>query len=320
MDVTTEPRTMSALVCAYTMSRWVQLIAAVRSLEAQEMPLEQIIVVIDHNDELLAAARAEFHPHRVVPNTGPRGLSGARNTGLALVTADVLGFLDDDAVAAPDWSREHLRHYAPGVIGTGGHVVPRWTGTPPRWFPEEFRWVLGCSYEGLPTTSEPIRNAIGANMTFRRDVFDRVGPFVHGIGRTGRDVMGCEETELSIRARRAFPSSEIVYVPSAVVEHEVPGDRQRVAYFLRRCYGEGRSKRLVAGMVGTGPALRSERAYATRTLPRGLARNGRAVLVGRSDGATRALAIVGGVAAAAAGFSREVVRERSLLRLDPSGV
>ncbi len=69
----------------------------------------------------------------------------------------------------------------------------------------------------------------------------RVGGFKDGIGRVGRTPLGCEETELSIRARAAT-GGRIVQMPDAKVEHRVSADRTRWLYFRRRCWAEGLSK------------------------------------------------------------------------------
>lgn len=68
----------------------------------------------------------------------------------------------------------------PKVVGVGGWIVPHWPDSVPEWFPQTFYWVLGCSYEGLPETNAPIRNAIGANMAMRRKVFELVGGVCRG--------------------------------------------------------------------------------------------------------------------------------------------
>src|SRR4051794_6380746 len=76
---------VSVIICAYTDRRWPVLVDAVGSaLEQVPSPLE-VVLVIDHNDALAARARAELDERvRVVANAEQQGLSGARNTGVAL--------------------------------------------------------------------------------------------------------------------------------------------------------------------------------------------------------------------------------------------
>src|SRR5439155_54307 len=83
-------------------------------------------------------------------------------------------------------------------------------GERPTWHPPEFGWVVGCSYRGLPVEPAPVRNLIGCNMSMRRELFDAVGGFTHGIGRIGTIPLGCEETEWCIRVRQRFPELEFL--------------------------------------------------------------------------------------------------------------
>jgi GT2 family glycosyltransferase len=297
------PLTLTVLICAYTLERWHDIGAAVESLRAQTRTPDQVVLISDHNDALLARARAAFPDVTCVASDGPRGLSGARNTGVAVATGDVIAFLDDDAAAEPDWAQRLLAAYSDdNVLGVGGGVLPSWRAPRPAWFPEEFLWVVGCSYRGQPSTRAPIRNPIGANMSFRREVFTAVGGFDSSVGRLGKDAGGCEETEFSIRARRHHPAGRILIEPSAVCRHVVTPDRVTGAYFRRRCRAEGRSKAIISGLTDGGSALSSERVYVLRTLPGGILRGVRDLLRGDRAGAARAWRIVEGAVLTTASY------------------
>jgi glucosyl-dolichyl phosphate glucuronosyltransferase len=267
-----EPLRFSVVICAWTEDRWDQLAAAIASVEGQSRPAWQTIVAVDHRPPLARRVAAAFPEVTVVASAGRPGLSGARNTGLARATGEVVAFLDDDAVADPDWLERLAAGYgSPEVVGVGGAVLPAWEAGRPRWFPPEFDWVVGCSYTGLPRGRQPVRNLIGANMSYRREVFDLVGGFSEGLGRLGTRPLGCEETELAIRIGQRRPGARLLYDPSAVVHHLVPRHRARWPYFRARCYAEGRSKAVVSRLVGAGDALASERDYVRRVLPRAVA-------------------------------------------------
>jgi GT2 family glycosyltransferase len=302
-DVAMQRVSVSVIICAYTEDRWDDLVAAVASVRNQTMPARETIVVVDHNGSLLSRTRMQFRDAIVVENTASRGLSGARNSGIAVATSEVIAFLDDDAHAAPDWVEQLVAHYCdPLIVGVGGAIKPMWVGRRPRWFPHEFDWVVGCSYRGIGDQEMPVRNLIGANMSFRRSTFEGVGGFREGLGREGQNTAGCEETELCIRAARRYPAKRLLYVPAARVYHQVPVSRASWRYFRRRCFGEGRAKALVARSVGKRDALASERGYATRTLPRGVYHELREALCGDLSGITRVAVMIVGLTITTAGY------------------
>jgi glucosyl-dolichyl phosphate glucuronosyltransferase len=187
----------SVIICAYTLERWSSLLAAVASIREQKTPAGEIIVVIDHNPQLYEMVRLQFSDIRVVENSGSKGLSGARNTGVQVAHHPLVAFMDEDAAADPDWLTWLLANYQDEyVIGVGVTVAPSWLGDRPAWFADEFAWVVGCTYKGLPERAEAVRNMLGCNMSFRREVFDRTGGFRNSLGRLGhKNLLSCEETE-----------------------------------------------------------------------------------------------------------------------------
>jgi len=296
--------TCTVVVCVYTERRWDDIARGVAALARQTRPAIQVVMVVDHNPQLLDRATHAFAPQvEVLANRYGNGLSGARNTGVEAAAGEVIAFLDDDAEPAGDWLELQLAPYAdPDVIGVGGAALAAWEQGRPRWLPPELDWVVGCSYRGLPERPAQVRNPIGANMSFRRTAF-RAGGFTEGLGRVGTLPLGCEETEFSIRALADHAGSRVMYAPDSVVHHHVTPDRTTLRYLVRRCYAEGQSKAAVASLVGTGPALASERTYLRSTLPRAVRRE-----LGAAGGWRRAGAVVVAVAGAGAGYVRQRCR------------
>ncbi|MFD4439521.1 glycosyltransferase [Nocardia sp. NPDC058519] len=294
---------VSVVVCSYAEERWDTLVLAITSVKAQSRPAEEIVVVIDHNTALLDRARA-LPGVTVVPNRNVSGLSGARNTGTAVSTGDIVVFLDDDAFADADWLAELAAPYAdPAVLGVGGLVTANWLTARPSWFPPEFDWVVGCTYRGMATGRAAVRNMIGANMSFRRELLVESGGFHTDLGRVGARPLGCEETELCIRLQRGHPDGVHLYEPAARVWHSVPGTRATWSYFRSRCYSEGLSKARVSVLAGSDQALASEWSYLRSTVPLGVLRNLGAGLRGRLWGFVTAVVMLVGVMATAIGYA-----------------
>ena len=283
----------SVVVPTYSFERWDHLVATLDGLARQTVAPEEVIVVVDGNPELLERVRERFPDVRSAENSQGAGLSGCRNTAADLAAGSVLAYLDDDAVPEPQWLEEHLAGYDhPSVLGTGGTLVPAWSGGKPDRLPKELWWIIGCSWTGRPETPAPIRNPIGANMTLRKDVVEAAGGFTMRLGRLDREGTAtsgtADETEFCIRALESHPGGYFQHRPGAVVHHLVPAARTTWGYLVSRSRVEGCIESDAGGTCG---AIRSdsasERDYVRRVLPRAIARE---LLVGtmRKGGGLRA--------------------------------
>lgn len=308
---------LSVIICAYTEKRWSELSAAIESVQRQTLLPKEIIVVSDHNSALFQRVQQTFVEVKCIENYNHKGLSGARNSGWTTAEGEIVAFLDDDAVAQPDWLEHMVSGYVHNsqIMGIGGKIVPYWESGYPGWFPEEFNWVVGCTYRGFPRHNMPVRNMIGANMSMRRTILAAEGGFRESFGcdkntGTGRGTgkwfnhyAGDEETEFCIRASSHLPGNIWLYVASAVVHHRVSVDRTRFGYFLWRCYDEGLGKASLARLHHSSQALSSEKTYTFKTLPRGIARGmDDAVRKRDLDGLRRSGTIVIGLFATTIGY------------------
>lgn len=292
---------VSAIVCCYTERRWDDVVMAVKSLSEQTLAPAEVLLVVDHNDALRSRAAAEFDGVRVVANTRRAGLSGARNTGVAHASGEVVAFLDDDARADPAWLARMLAPYAePDVVAVGGRALPVWPGDgPPAHLPAELYWIVGCGYAGQPRQLAEVRNLMGCAMSMRRAPVLAAGGFTEHLGRTASLPLGCEETELCIRLRQRIPGARILLAPEALVYHRVSADRLGWRYLWRRSRAEGVSKAAISRLVGRRDALSTEQSYVRSVLTRALARSAGAAVTGPYR--VRALAAAGGVVTAVAG-------------------
>jgi GT2 family glycosyltransferase len=255
------------------MDRWGDIVACMDALARQTVPPLETILVVDHNDTLLARASDEFPQVRVLANPRTGGASGARNTGIAQAKGSIIAFIDDDARAETDWVERLLAPYDDErVMAVGGTALPVWPDRRPAHLPPELDWLVGCTYLGQPTVRTDVRNLWGCNMSVRAEVFDRVGGFDEEVGRIGLIPLGNEETELCIRIAQRIPGARVVHEPSAVVHHRVTEARCRWSYLVTRSHAEGISKAAMSRVVGTADGTSEERRYATRVLPKGVAR------------------------------------------------
>ena len=304
---------ISIVIPTHSQERWASLVRTVACARSQLYPAAEIAVVVDHNPALYRRARRDLSGVTVLENLYAQGVSGNRNTGAFHTHTALIAFMDDDVIAEPDWLGSLVAPLAdPGVVGTGGGISPAWEGPAPRWMPEEFLWAVGGSYAGMPTVTSPIRNVWSAGMVVRRETFMAVGGFRTGFGKLDGQNRP-EDTELCIRMS-AVGGGRWMYVPEAVIRHEVPIVRSTFGFFLRRCYAEGRGKVQMAGLNEKVDSLSAEREY-LRSLPRAVVRNIAAASRGAgAHHALKAASLLAGVAAAGLGGAMETISARRTVR------
>ncbi len=109
----------------------------------------------------------------------------------------------------------------------------------------------------------------------------------------------------------AVDRGEWLYEPQARARHHVDARRTSARYFVRRCWQEGRGKASLVRLVGR-EGLDSEWGYTLRTLPTGVARGLGQAARGDLGGASRAVAIVIGLAVTTGGYVAGLVRPERL--------
>ncbi len=311
---------VSVVIACHSQRRLRHLRAAIESVQAQELKPEEIVITVDHEPDLYRTLREEFPNLTVVENELSRGASGNRNTGVKHSITPLVAFLDDDARARPGWLAALVEPFAdPLVVCTGGYVAAAWESQEPRWFPQEFAWVVGASHLGLPVTRAKVRNVWSENMAVRSDVFASVDGFRVDFGKVGT-VSRPEDTDLCIRMGKALPGASLLFVPEAVVDHHVGNERTGLMFFLRRSYFEGRGKVELARINSGNDDLTDEQAFLRRTIPQGLLRYvGQGIVKRDGNELRRATALLGGVLAAAIGAAVSLVSQRTVLRRRSAG-
>lgn len=299
---------VTAIICCYTLDRLQDIHAAVRSVFGQTRKPDELLIAIDHNRELLARLEQELDPSvRFVLNDGLQGLSETRNVAARAATGDVLAFVDDDAIAEPDWLEKLAAPFSnPKVVAVGGEVVPLWqNGGGPGWLPEELYWIVGCSYKGMPVRDNCIRNPLGCNMAFRKEALEQAGMFEVYIGGIGQRLKGGEEAELCLRMARRLPGCLIVYEPQSVIHHKVPTSRTNFKWAITKSHQEGACKAKVDkfGQAHSEEPLATENSYLRYLLLSAVPK--RLVRFYSLQGWLQAGAILLSVAAVGVGYLRE---------------
>jgi glycosyltransferase involved in cell wall biosynthesis len=180
-----------------------------------------------------------------------QGSSYARNRAVAEARGDFILFIDDDAVAEPDWAAELIRAIEQKKLDAAcGMVLPRWSKSPPRWLGTRLQIKLAVHNEAELTDAPMVRlnsinNYFSANVGFRRETFDLFGGFREELGVVGGNPMSGEDTELFERIMRS--GGAMSFVPTARVHHMIPAERMTRAYLRRKSYAFGYGSAIAGG-------------------------------------------------------------------------
>ncbi|MDQ0062626.1 glycosyltransferase [Paenibacillus harenae] len=167
------------------------------------------------------------------------GLSVARNRAIREAKGEYILFLDDDAVASKEWISGIVSLFEtdPRIGCLGGRIEPAWEGEEPTWLLPENRTlytILDYSHEIVEMQKPAI--PFGANVAFRKSVFNSLKPFREDLGRVGSNLLSSEEAELIDRIRSQYT---VYYTPHAWVRHKIPRSRVSRKWLLRRIYWQG---------------------------------------------------------------------------------
>lgn len=182
------------------------------------------VIVVDSASTTDATRRVALDAGVKYVRTDIKGLSIARNIGLASTERQIVVYTDDDCEATPGWIEALLPHFSSGVGGVTGLLLDAdavaSTSGPPS--------VLTRTRQGLDAGH-------GAIMSFDRRLLLRIGGFDEVLG-TGRTAAGAEDLDIFCRVLRH--GETIVREPGAAVRHIYTRDDSAFAE-LNRGYGLG---------------------------------------------------------------------------------
>jgi GT2 family glycosyltransferase len=199
--------------------------ACLQSLRNQATDADFEVIVVDSSTdgtaELVASGFPEVQLHTF---SARRFCGGARNWGVAQSRADIVAFTDADCVPDRDWVDQLLlAHQAPhaAIGGTIANANPASCVGWGAYFTEFSHWIPGQQPHWL-------RDIAGANMSYKRDLFQRYGSFIEGTY--------CSDTEFHWRLGR--DGLQLRFEPAIVVAHR---SIEQLGPFLRHEFAHGRS-------------------------------------------------------------------------------
>ena len=237
--------TVSVIIPAYSIGKVKSLNRVIDSVLNQTVKPDEIIVAVDHNMALMNmfSVRKDI---KTTLNNRIKGGAETRNTGIHTAAGDIVVFIDDDAWADRGWLENIIKLYDdPKVIAVGGKTISTWDKSRPSWFPEELDWLVGGIWKGHPEQLCEVRNLIGPNMSFRKEVCKTIGYMRAELGAKNSSFRPGDEPEFFIRLKHYFPDYKIMYEPKAVVYHSVPDGKITPVKLCQRSFSLGYYKALL---------------------------------------------------------------------------
>jgi glucosyl-dolichyl phosphate glucuronosyltransferase len=251
---------ITVILCTY--NRCQSLVETLEDVAASRLEgsVEWEVLVVDNNstdrtrevvEELSSRCPGRFR-YLFEPQ---QGKSHALNAGVRESRGDVLAFVDDDVTVEPTWLQNLTATLDGGKwAGVGGRTLLAGTFSPPEWMTMEgsdnHGDLLAALFDLGPGPCELNRPPYGVNMAFRREMFEKHGPFRTDLGPQPGSEIRSEDTEFGRRLMAA--GEKLGYEPSAVVYHPVHENRVQKSFFLRWHFDFGRA---MVREWGSGPDI-----------------------------------------------------------------
>ena len=176
---------VSVVICAYNAEA--TMAACLDSLRALRYPATEVVVVDDGSTDRTGAIADRYEGFHVIHQEN-KGLSAARNVGMAASTGEIVAYTDSDCVVDPDWLHYLVATFlSSGLPAVGGPNLP----------PPEDSFVASCvaASPGGPLEvlldDEEAEHIPGCNMAFRREALEEIGGFDPVYRAAGDDVDVC---------------------------------------------------------------------------------------------------------------------------------
>jgi GT2 family glycosyltransferase len=233
---------ISVIVC--TRNRTKNLASCLEALTALQYELFEIIIIDNAPDNDDTYNLVQNFPVRYVREERP-GLDWARNRGIEEAKYSVVAFTDDDALVDRFWLQATAKNFVnPEVMAVTGYVAPAELETPAQYLFEFGYGGMGHGFHRRIIKRETLTDrqiawasnfGVGANMAFRRSVFEKIGLFDTALD-VGTPSGGGGDVEMFHRL--VAKGYELVYEPGMLVWHT---HRQQITALRKQIVDNGRS-------------------------------------------------------------------------------
>ena len=241
---------LSIIICSYNRASYIS--DALTSLYRQTAVLNEFeVIIVDNNstdntkEVYVIWRQTNTNGQFTFISETKQGASFARNTGATIAKGEWVCFMDDDAVATPNYVENILKHIQnkPDAVGFGGRIIPKYIPSEPKWMSYYVSSLVGnFDYAPIACAFENGKYPLESNMIVKKSVYDQIGGFnVNLPGVVGTLRIGGEGKELFYKILAL--GHIIYYDPAICVHHVVEVKKLTSEYMYRVASGIGRGEK-----------------------------------------------------------------------------
>lgn len=236
---------LALAICTYNNAALLDQALDALERQAVDPATDWAALVVDNNstDSTPEVVRC-YMQRNTIPNLRyvretKQGLAYARRRAVQETTSDLIAFVDDDCMLAPDWVEQAVAFCRthPKAGAAGGKVHPVWEVPPSTMIPYRFGQDFGATPVQLPNTG--FTYLMGAGLVLNRSalVASRWLDRMILTDRKGSSLLSGGDIEIVLRIRQA--GYELWYTPTMHLDHYVPRQRISPHYLRRLCWAVG---------------------------------------------------------------------------------
>jgi glycosyltransferase involved in cell wall biosynthesis len=254
---------LSIIICSYNRASYISDALDSLYMQSSGMNAFEVIIVDNNSTDNTAEVYTQWrstHPNGAFTylTESQQGASFARNTGAAKANGTWLCFMDDDAVATPNYVENILKHIEtkPEAVGFGGRIIPKYVPAEPKWMSYYVSSLVGnFDYAPIACAFEPGKYPLESNMIVKKDIYDSIGGFNTQLpGVVGTLRIGGEGKELFYKILSL--GHTIYYDPAICVHHVVEIKKLTSEYMYRVASGIGRGEKKRTLTISNGTYLK----------------------------------------------------------------
>lgn len=216
---------LSIVICSYNREKYI--LDAMESVKRQNLDYSQFELLVVNNNSTdsthelcrkFETKKGDLQYTYVIEKKA--GLSNARNCGIAHAKGEIITFIDDDAIAEPDFAQNIIAHFDQyqHIDAIGGKVLPIFPGDQePEWLSPYLNGLVTKVDFGDSVKPYSNKYPAGCNMSFRKQVFDELGGFNPNL------VWRNDDKYIFLKLYKN--NKKTLYAPNVVVHHNVDAYR-----------------------------------------------------------------------------------------------